>query len=1118
MSKKWMTSVRAKNVEFRILKSGEAGWKFERAWKQAHISFSTNSLAKGEHVMTVEFTYGKRIDIPIGEEMDKFQVQHSVGRVTITSHKKRSTFNIKSVSRDDAHKMDVFLQKVLDEKTSKTNVTTPTKLAKASPSKNFLAGKLKAHNLDKVRSLIDKSSTTATKVKIPPSAANIAEKENTTPPAGSNAPKRTSDVRLVMTTNTPKASVILTPTKDPPWKTATDGKRKSLSPNYNLHKRNRHSTSPLKNTTQIDARSDVILPTLESPLGRRNLLGSKLQSPKSAKKDISTSGVDCQITQVTPGKKETKKSQRKFDDFRRAQAEVRQAKIHTDLTDEKENTSPPSGSSDRKTTGLTKRSFYGANTSAPSFASELNKVRIVHTTPSPNRKLSTPSKFQLAMGSGVRRSLLQDVGQKKSDSPKKKPEKTSNDFGPFQFGSVDGTSSLFGDNNNNDNNKENLLFQPLADTANLFTSGEGFQNLGNTCYMNSTLQSLFGLLPFQYDLYSVGKKLDRVLQTDSLLLSMVRLMKQRTSTNSEKRVLLRKVKHAISISAKQFHGFLQHDAHEFLRLCLDLLQEDVTKANKLNVAEANNNNNIDVTPTKQSSENNLDCPVAKNFSFSVVQQIVCNKCKSVAKAKDEWYDLPVELQQKTNESGDTLHLQHLINSSFAEENIEHVCEDCKFNQATVTRNIVKLPRIMMIYLKRYSYNQTSDHSEKLRLPVALPLYVSFNHFCAKDVEIDTTLPDVDKGVFHNDHEKPQSGSTQMEVVIVASDDEPDTKLPAVATFLNNTPLSKECNNNNGNTNTPLEKTETINLLSSEDDKELTKALEMSEMEFFDNQQKQYNGILHHDKLRNLSEDEQVLLAMQLSLQNDKDSSLNNNNEVPTFLNNNTTSIDTNENIMSLPGTSEQTTKNNACLSNTPVKCTSFFTKANQTEKQTAQTVPSISPEKKSSDPQKSHGSGSVESTSMSSFSTIGSTKLDAFLSDESDHDDDVTHPVFNQNKSSDSNQQLVPSLERTAPSEKLDTNGTTEKLSQKVDDVCDQEIEAEANSYRLVSVVSHKGGSSNVGHYVSDVLSDISAHKWQCFDDSHVENVSESKVLLGRQSTSYLLFYLHKDLLSLYKP
>jgi len=64
MDKKWDVYVRAENVEFRILKSGEGYAAHERDWKAAHVSLSI-SVNKQSYLMTVQYRYGKRIDINV---------------------------------------------------------------------------------------------------------------------------------------------------------------------------------------------------------------------------------------------------------------------------------------------------------------------------------------------------------------------------------------------------------------------------------------------------------------------------------------------------------------------------------------------------------------------------------------------------------------------------------------------------------------------------------------------------------------------------------------------------------------------------------------------------------------------------------------------------------------------------------------------------------------------------------------------------------------------------------------------------------------------------------------------------------------------------------------------
>nr|XP_002127688.1 ubiquitin carboxyl-terminal hydrolase 37 [Ciona intestinalis] len=620
---------------------------------------------------------------------------------------------------------------------------------------------------------------------------------------------------------------------------------------------------------------------------RRNFDNCRSPSPESRRRQPTTN-----TYQITP----TTLSSKSLKDFRKAKSELR-VSPRSPNEDGKENTSPEA----QWNKTLNKHSFYGSQQS-PSHEMNNNPPTI---TPNKYRTL-TPVK-----PSSVRRSL--SLGNPKPEVvDTKKP-----------------TSSFNDGNNNNESAKE--FVKPLGDSGNLLSTNHygGFQNLGNTCYMNSVLQSLFRIPPFQHDLLYVKGKLNSRLYQDSLLVSMVNLMKHSGNSCLEKGVLLRKFKRAISSNALQFNGYAQHDAHEFLRLCLDVVQANVTQANK-EMMEV------------------VDCPVVSNFSFKVKQQVTCVRCKSSSNTEEEFLDLPIDLQHRENNNS-VMSLQNLVDLSFGLEEVEHKCDKCGHDKANVGRKISKLPRVMMMYLKRYSYNHTSDVSEKLRERVHLPSFISFGHLCCSDVTV--TVPqkykDINDIINGNNDSVEMMGHTNNNNNNNNNNNEPEKLL----TFNYE---DSECNNNN---NTPGGE-----MIGDEEEREkfeLERAIQLSRDQYF-NEHK-----TDEDVSTKLTEDQQMILAMQLSMQE---------------------SFDDNDSQEDM---------------------------------------------------------------------------ADLTCSNESD--------LIGQSN-------------------------------------CKGEL---PHSYHVVSIVSHKGGSSKSGHYVSDVLNP--SGDWKCYNDEFVETINEKDVLFGRQSSAYLLFYVHKD-------
>ena len=104
----------------------------------------------------------------------------------------------------------------------------------------------------------------------------------------------------------------------------------------------------------------------------------------------------------------------------------------------------------------------------------------------------------------------------------------------------------------------------------------GLKNLGNTCFMNATLQCLFGCAEFcsgfierQYPLSSNSPAQGKIAMSFAELLTDISQDKSIVSPSN-----LRK---ALTKISPQFRGNGQHDSQELLRCLLDGLAEDLKR-------------------------------------------------------------------------------------------------------------------------------------------------------------------------------------------------------------------------------------------------------------------------------------------------------------------------------------------------------------------------------------------------------------------------------------------------------------------------------------------------------------------------------------------------------------
>ncbi|XP_017365057.1 ubiquitin carboxyl-terminal hydrolase 29 [Cebus imitator] len=257
---------------------------------------------------------------------------------------------------------------------------------------------------------------------------------------------------------------------------------------------------------------------------------------------------------------------------------------------------------------------------------------------------------------------------------------------------------------------------------------QGFPNLGNTCYMNAILQSLFAIPSFANDLLAQDVPWEYI-PFEALIMTLTQLLALKDFCSTEiKKELLGNVKKVISAVAEIFSGNMQNDAHEFLGQCLDQLKEDMENLNAIlkTGKEHGDENSSPQMHVGNAATKVFVCPVVANFEFELQLSIICKACgHAVLKVEPNNY-LSINLHQDTKSL--PMSIQNSLDLFFREEELEYNCEMCKHKSCVAMHTLRRLSRVLIIHLKRYSFNDAwllVKNNEQ----VYIPKYLSLSSYC-----------------------------------------------------------------------------------------------------------------------------------------------------------------------------------------------------------------------------------------------------------------------------------------------------------------------------------------------------------------------------------------------------
>ncbi|XP_063535147.1 ubiquitin carboxyl-terminal hydrolase 36 isoform X2 [Cydia strobilella] len=218
-----------------------------------------------------------------------------------------------------------------------------------------------------------------------------------------------------------------------------------------------------------------------------------------------------------------------------------------------------------------------------------------------------------------------------------------------------------------------------------WSAGAGMQNVGNTCYLNSTLQSLFHVPAFANWLISEGAHAEKCNQQEACVICGMRATLIATQKSGGAPIKPWQVYSKLRIICRHLTPGRQEDAHEFLRYLVEAME-------KCYLSRFINSDKLD----QYSKETTPLNQILGGYLRSTVR---CLACHHLSTTYQHFQDLLLDIRKHST-------LDEALDSFFSRERLEDLgykCEACnKKVSATKQFFVERAPMVLCIALKRFS--------------------------------------------------------------------------------------------------------------------------------------------------------------------------------------------------------------------------------------------------------------------------------------------------------------------------------------------------------------------------------------------------------------------------------
>ncbi len=237
----------------------------------------------------------------------------------------------------------------------------------------------------------------------------------------------------------------------------------------------------------------------------------------------------------------------------------------------------------------------------------------------------------------------------------------------------------------------------LTSWRSILMNPPGLHNVGNTCFLNSVMQTLMHV-PSLVQYLLTGQHSSTCQMNNCVFCTVEDHAKKAFPSHGSRRgqAFAPAIAKHLKLVGKRFRPGRQEDAHEFLILLLDAMQTSVLQGHKT----------LDV----RSKETTV---VHRMFGGYMRQQIICQKCQVPSNTYEATLALSLDVTDSIQSS-----LAKMTSFETLTGRNRYKCEKCKaLVEARKQTTIYKTPRTLILHLKRFQF---AARSSKITKPVTYP--------------------------------------------------------------------------------------------------------------------------------------------------------------------------------------------------------------------------------------------------------------------------------------------------------------------------------------------------------------------------------------------------------------